>query len=141
MTLEIAADILGVKKKAEQDKALDEASINQLTWKQKVSCIVRCRILEAALNVNSTDLCADDIKQDDLLPQDKNVVGISFRILAKQGMLAPKMSSEGQVTRKSSRKETNGRRVSVWKLGNAPLAQAYLKRYGSVRFESQQQLL
>lgn len=112
---------------------LDAATILQLTWKQKVCAIVAVRILELALKYD--EFYPDDVETRDILDEDKNIIGTTFRRLTKQKLIA-----ETGNYRRSSAESANGRRIFGYKLASRALAETLVERLGGVRFSKQREL-
>lgn len=112
---------------------LDKATIQQLTWKQKVCAIIAVRILTKALS--SMAFFPDEVDFSDINADDKNVIGTTFRRLTKMEMI-----KETGNYRRSKSEDANGRRIFEYEVASTALANALVERLGGVRFDKQQDL-
>ena len=111
---------------AEIDAGLDWGTIKQLIWKNDTCKRVAVLIVESFLKDKIQ--WSDDVNVQGLDDKDKNIIGLTWRRLAKLGILKRMEGAEDH--RRSKVKSRKGGIVWKYRLVNPALANAFLKRNG-----------
>lgn len=110
------------------DEQLNEITIKQLTWKPGVCQQVAVTIARSFVDSDSNFVWADEVKLPELSSEDKNVVGVAWRNLARNGIVR---RLEGQTDhRRSHNKNRKGGVVWRYELARSKLLRTFLKANG-----------
>jgi hypothetical protein len=119
---------------ATSEQHLDGATIKQMTWKPGVLRNLAVTIVERALTTDK--LWPDEISLAGLSPDDRNTVGIAWRLLARAEVI--------QQTGSYRKSNADGRRsgtVFEYELKSRARAQTFLQRNGRTVIEPNQREL
>lgn len=114
---------------AQIDQQLDAATLQQLSFKDDTCRRIAIRTVESFLPDRIQ--WGDEIDLGDVDPADKNVIGCTWRRLAKLGIIKRMEGADDH--RRSKVKSRKGGVVWKYRLGNAKLAETFLKRNGWTR--------
>lgn len=103
---------------------LDKVTIDQLVWKPSPVLTVAIRVTQAAIFAEGLPIWPDDIDTSDIGDDDKNCIGIAFRLLAKQDIV----ERQNNNTRKSKAGPRKGSYIAAYRLKNLALAKEFLRR-------------
>lgn len=104
----------------EYDRHLDETAILQYAWKNRRLQLAVCSIVKKSLE--NPVFLADEVVFENLGPDDRNIIGIAFRIAAKLGIVRKTGSYN-----KSRSKASNGRIIWEYRLESKALAHAFMR--------------
>lgn len=106
------------------DQELDQVTLRQLAFKDDTCKRIAIRIVESFLPDRIQ--WGDEIDLGDVDPDDKNVIGCTWRRLAKLGIIKRMEGADDH--RRSKVKSRRGGIVWKYRLANAKLAETFLKR-------------
>lgn len=109
----------------ETDAHLDEVTIKQLMWKPGVAQSLAVTILAHMVGRDDRIVFPDEIKTDWIGTESRNIIGTTWRTLAKMGIIK---RTSGY--RRSVAKNSNGRTIFSYRIESENLARAFLKRNG-----------
>jgi hypothetical protein len=109
--------------------ALDDATLKQLAFKDDTCKRIAIRIVESFLQDKIQ--WGDEVDLGEIADDDKNVIGCTWRRLAKLGIIKRMEGADDH--RRSKVKSRRGGVVWKYRLANAALAVTFLKRNGWTR--------
>jgi hypothetical protein len=111
------------------DAVLDKVTKNQLKWKSEICRRVAIKIVESFLPDRIQWL--DDIDMGPVPEDGRNIIGCTFRMLAKYGIIKRMEGAEDH--RRSKMKSRRGGIVFKYRLTDPDAAVAFLKLNGWVK--------
>lgn len=119
------------------DNQLDDAARAQMLFKPGPCREVAVAIASAALAVDGPSLWLDEVKLPDLAMEDKNVIGMVVRSMAKVGLI--ERLEGAQDHRRSVRKGAKGRTVFKYRVCSCALLRTFLERNGAPKMPARQE--
>jgi len=111
---------------AQVDQILDDATLKQLAWKPGICRNVALRIVDSFLPDKIQ--WSDEINIGEIDAKDKNVIGCTWRRLAKMGIIKRMEGADDH--RRSTIKSRRGSTIWKYRLADKAKAELFLKENG-----------
>lgn len=112
---------------------LTQAQLSALCWKSPKCIAIGVAILNRLLE--HSEAYADEFPLGFVEPQDKNLIGLTMKLLQQNKLIAP----TGRF-RKSTFKAAHSRVVFAWQILHSGLAREFVRRHGGKPYSNQSEL-